>query len=93
MTHAKQWHRQRGTEGTGHVYQDRYKSVAIESDEHLLTALRYVERNAVAAGVVERAEDWRWCSLWRRLHRCAQPMLTEWPIQVPSDWLESINKQ
>jgi hypothetical protein len=31
-----------------------------EADEHLLTVCRYVERNALTAGVVERAEDWRW---------------------------------
>ena len=30
--------------------------------------LRMVERNALRAELVERAEDWRWCSLhrWKR---------------------------
>jgi hypothetical protein len=27
-----------------------------------------VERNALRAGLVERAEDWRWSSLWRWRH-------------------------
>jgi len=93
MRHAQLWHRQRGTEGTGHVYQDRYKAVPIESDEHLLNTLRYVERNALAAGIVERAELWRWCSLWRRQNHCAQPLLSDWPFPVPTDWLESLNRR
>ena len=92
MQHAQRWHRHRGTEGTGHVYQDRYKSVAIENDDHLLTALRYVERNALSAGIVPRAEEWRWCSLWRRQHHCERPLLSEWPFPVPQDWLESLNR-
>jgi len=29
----------------------------------MLSVLRYVERNALRAGMVERAEDWRWGSL------------------------------
>ncbi|HET9811371.1 MAG TPA: hypothetical protein VFP53_06695 [Sphingomicrobium sp.] len=31
-------------------------------DAHLLVAARYIENNPVKAGLVERAEDWRWSS-------------------------------
>ena len=89
---ALRWHRNRGTAGTGPVYQGRYKAVPIDSDENLLNALRYVERNALAAGIVGRAEDWRWCSLWRRIHHRGAPILSDWPFPVPSDWLVSINR-
>src|SRR5208283_1639827 len=34
---------------------------------HFLTVCRYVERNALRAILVERAEDWRWCSLRSRV--------------------------
>ena len=34
-------------------YQGTYKSFPIETDEHLLTVLGYVERNALRAGLVE----------------------------------------
>ena len=34
---------------TGHVWQGRYKAFPIEEDEHLLTVMRYVERNALRA--------------------------------------------
>ena len=64
-THVRRWHLHRKTVGCGHLYQGTYKSFPIEADEHLLAVLAYVERNALRAGLVERAEDWRWSSLWR----------------------------
>ena len=42
------WHAHHHTEGTGHLYQGRFKTFPIEEDEHLLAVLRhYVERNAL----------------------------------------------
>ena len=38
----------------------------VEDDDHLLTVMRYVERNPVRPTLVSRAEQWRWSSLWRR---------------------------
>jgi putative transposase len=60
----------------------------VETDEHLLTLCRYVERNPLRAGLVERAEQWRWSSLWRRLHGDAEPgpLLSPWPVPIPDDW-------
>jgi putative transposase len=88
---AVRWHKRRGTCGTGPVYQGRFKAVEIENDEHLLTTLRYVCKNPLTAGMVTRAEDWRWSSLWRRQHRCGDGLLSDWPFPIPSDWLESLN--
>ena len=68
LTHTQRWHAHRGTGGTGHVYQARFKSFPVQADEHFLTVCRYVERNALRAKLVKRAADWRWCSLWRRAH-------------------------
>jgi putative transposase len=50
------------------LYQGRYKSFAVEADDHLFILGRYVERNALRAGLVERAELWPWGSLWQRVH-------------------------
>ncbi len=66
LTHTQRWHAHRHTRGSGHVYQGRFKSFPVQGDEHFLTACRYVERNALRANLVERAEDWRWCSLDRQ---------------------------
>jgi len=89
--HARDWHAWRNTAGTGHVYQDRYKAVRIEDDEQLLTTCRYIERNAKKAKLVERAEDWRWSSLWRRQNHCVDGLLSNWPLPVPSDWIQIVN--
>ena len=57
-THAQRWwqhHRHRV--GHGHVYQGRFKSFPVEEDEYYYQVLRYIERNALRAALVERAED------------------------------------
>ena len=92
-THAMRWHAHYHTSGTGHLYQGRFKSFPIEADEHLYGVLRYVERNALRAKLVKRAEDWRWSSLWRRLHgdEAAQSDLAAWPVPLPSDWLRHVH--
>jgi len=46
---------------TGHLWQGRFGSVAMD-DAYLANAVRYVAMNPVRAGLVERAEDWRWSS-------------------------------
>ena len=58
--HARRWHRAHGSEGTGHVYKNRYYAVPVQGGPHLFAVLRYVERNALRAGLVARAEEWRW---------------------------------
>ena len=44
--------------GSGHVWQGRFRSFPIEENQHLLTVLRYVERNPLRAGLVTHAQDW-----------------------------------
>jgi putative transposase len=66
VTHVRRHHEAHRTRGGGHLYQGRYKSFPIQADEHLLTVLRYMEANAVRAGLAKRARDWRWCSLAQR---------------------------
>jgi putative transposase len=48
---------------SGHVWQGRFKAFPAQDDGHLLTVLRYVERNPLRANLVARAEDWPWSSL------------------------------
>src|SRR5277367_6089591 len=45
VTHTQRWHAHYHTQGTGPLYQGRFKAFPIAEDEHLLTVLRYVERN------------------------------------------------
>ena len=46
---------------TGHFWQGRYGSVALD-EPHVLAALRYIALNPVRAGLVRKADDWRWAS-------------------------------
>ena len=88
VTHTQRWHANRRTAGTGPVYQGRFKSFPVQSDEHFLTVARYIERNPVRAQLVERAEDWQWSSLWRRRNatREQRMLLTRWPVEIPRNW-------
>ena len=89
-THVHWSHAKYGT--TGRLWQGRFKAFLIQADHHLLTVMRYVERNALRAHLVERAEDWRWGSLsWRG----AWPMpvkLAPAPIALPSYWRQLVNE-
>lgn len=89
-THSKRWHARRQTAGTGHVYQGRYKAFPVSSDVHLLRLCRYVERNALRAGLVARAEDWPWCSLAQRAGRRSTISLADWPVPRPADWSDLV---
>jgi putative transposase len=89
-THVRWHHAKYAT--TGHLWQGRYKAFVCQGDHHLLTVMRYVERNALRAKLVESAEDWRWGSLaWRRSPRPALA-LTESPVPLPSYWRQLVNE-
>jgi putative transposase len=47
---------------TGHLFQGRYGSVALDED-HLIAAARYVALNPVRARLAARAQDWPWSSV------------------------------
>lgn len=47
---------------TGHLFQDRYKSIIISKDNYLLACGSYVELNPVRAKMVEDPKDYRWSS-------------------------------
>jgi len=93
LTHTQRWHTCHGSTGTGPLYQGRFKSFAAQSGEHLLAVCRYVERNPLRAGLVRRAEQWKWNSLWRREYGVVeqQSVLSDWPVSRPTDWLRRVN--
>jgi putative transposase len=93
LTHTQRWHAHRRSAGSGHLYQGRFKSFPVQDDGHLLTVCRYVERNALRAGLAPRAEDWRWGSLWKTANPGPMPgpNLSPWPVERPADWTERVN--
>ena len=94
LTHTQRWHAHRHSTGSGHVYQGRFKSFPVQKDEHVLVVCRYVERNALRAGLVARAEAWRWTSLWQRSNGRGhdRSWLAEWPVTRPRQWVDWVNK-
>ena len=88
--HACDLRRCEGTVGQGHVYQSRFHGFGIGSNYHLLNVIRYVEANACRAGLVERAEEWRWSSLWDRPRQSTR-VLSALPCDLPDDWSDVVN--
>ena len=93
MTHTQRWHSQHKTIGSGHLYQGRYKSFIAQTNEYLLQLFRYVERNSLRAKLVEKAEDWRWSSLYlREKSDNSRNFLAEWPINIPNNYINWVNE-
>jgi len=93
-SHVRWQHAKYGT--TGRIWQGRFKAFLIQQDQqqdhHLLTVMRYVERNALRANLVERAEDWRFGSLaWRSASR-SPVAIDQSPVPLPSYWRHLVNE-
>ncbi len=92
-THAMRWRVAHRAVGHGPLYQGRFKSFPIQEDEHLLNVCRYVERNPLSAGLVQRAQRWAFSSLAIR-EKPDQPLgrlLAPWPVDRPRRWAEAVN--
>ncbi len=83
-THVRRYHRRHETEGR--LWQGRFKAFPIEKDEHLLTVLRYVERNPLRSALVRSAEEWPWSSLRARLGSARASLLDAGPLAMSRDW-------
>ncbi len=62
-------------------------------DADFYQVVRYVERNALRADLIERAEEWRWSSLWRRVYGTADDRrwLGKSPLSRPRNWVDLVN--
>lgn len=89
-SHVRRYHAH--YHSSGHIWQGRFKSFMVQTDEHFLTAMRYIERNALRAGLVKRAEDWRYGSLYWRTAGRRLELLADWPVQRPRRWRETVNR-
>jgi putative transposase len=78
------------TRGLGHVFQQRYWSGPADGVDHFFVLLRYVEANARRACLVDRAEDWRWGSLFSRRVGDVS-ILDQPPYDLPENWPAVVN--
>jgi putative transposase len=89
-THVRRYHENHHT--TGHVWQGRFKSFPIQENEHLLTVLRYAERNPLRANLVKSAGDWPYSSL-RHWQTADNPKwYSAGPVSRGQDWLRHVNR-
>jgi putative transposase len=91
--HTRKVHAKTQTNGSGHLYQGRYKSFLVDNDNYLLALIKYVERNSVRAKLVGLCEDWQWGSAWRRTNGNKEQMklLDESPTPFPENYQQWIN--
>jgi REP element-mobilizing transposase RayT len=66
---AKAWNKANGR--TGHVWGERFYSRIISGITDFLRVREYIADNPVKAGLVERAAEWVFGSLYHRLHKLA----------------------
>lgn len=66
----------------------------IQEDDHVLQVCRYVERNPLRAKLVQRAEDWRWGSLWRKSFGNVKTLnlISDLPLEPPTNWVDWVNE-
>lgn len=93
LTHASRWQHYRNAVGHGHIYQGRYKSFAVGSDQHFYNVMRYVEGNALRSGLVEHADEWKWSSLRRRSTSVGLSLLHECRGPLPDNWIQLVDEQ
>jgi putative transposase len=65
---------------TGARWEGRHKASLVQAETYLLTCMRYIELNPVAAGIVRSPEHYRWSS--SRWHASGEPdlLVTDHPI-------------
>ena len=67
---------------TGTLWEGRYKSCLIDSDEYLMRCLRYIELNPVRAAMVDAPERYRWSSVHAHLALRCDSRWTPHPLYL-----------
>ena len=90
--HVRRYHRH--YDSSGHVWQGRFKSFPIQDDDHLLTVMRYVERNPVRAKSIpiRKAQNWMWSSIGIPPKDTNAPEINPGPVKRRKDWLNWVNQ-
>jgi len=90
-THAVRLRHHRDSVGEGPLYQGRFTSLELPAVGDLVRVCRYVERNALQAHLVRRAQDWPWSSLSERLRPSMNLPLVNTPFLSSRAWADYVN--
>jgi putative transposase len=80
---------------SGHLWQNRFFGCML-GQNHLWSALAYVERNPVRAGMVDHAAEYRWSSAAAHLGGPDVSGILDmewWERKAPANWSEAIRNQ
>lgn len=79
---------------SGHLWQGRFKTQAIQKELYLLSCGRYIERNPVKAGLVKNAEDYGYSSAAYYVYGKQDKIAAESPLfRSLGNTLESARKK
>ncbi|MGC9453830.1 MAG: transposase [Phycisphaerae bacterium] len=89
--HVNRWHAR-----SGHLWQNRFYSCPLD-EQHFWTAVTYVERNPVRAGVVRVAWEYAWSSAGAHVggsDRSGLLDIAQWREWLPraGDWREALGR-
>jgi putative transposase len=87
-SHVRYYHKKNKT--SGHIWQGRYKSFLVQQESYYMTLLHYIEANALRAGLVTKAEDYMYASLYERIHH-NRTLLNEPYMTLPVEWEKMVN--
>ena len=65
----------RNYERTGTLWEGRYKSSLVDTDQYVLACYRYIEMNPVRAGMVQHPADYRWSSYRANAQSIGDPVI------------------
>ncbi len=72
---------------TGHLWEGRFKSYPIDNDAYLLSAVRYIERNPLTAGIVKNPKEYLWSSAAPHINKAKHALLNDAPLRAMiSNW-------
>ena len=90
-THIRRYLKHYPPVSPGHLYQGRYTNSLVENGKSFLAVARYVEANALTAGLVTHAQDYPWSSASPLADDPTRPILADWPVPRPKDWATFLN--
>ncbi len=66
----------------------------VDKNDYFHQVIRSVERNALRANLVDRAEVWQWPSLWIREFQDTdhRKQLSAWPVRRSRNWAQNVNQ-
>ena len=67
---------------TGTLWEGRFKSSLIDSEQYLLTVYRYIELNSVRAAMVDSPEGYRWSSVHANLSTRNDPLVSHHDVFI-----------